>query len=199
MGCLYLSCAVMLFACGEVAYRRPGIVLMRTGLSDAGDVGIRVDAAGADAAIVDARVDGRSREDATPLTAQCGDALETAQFALTNVVHSQTGAPALRCDLALLEAARAHSRDMCTRHFFSHTNPDGRNAAVRLQQLGFRGRVGENIGLGAATADTITAGWSASSGHYGVMVDTGFRRLGVGHVVCPNTSAGHLWTQDFSD
>ena len=42
----------------------------------------------------------------------------------------------LRFDKELGEIARAHSADMAKRKFFSHVNPDGRNATERGKKAG---------------------------------------------------------------
>lgn len=45
----------------------------------------------------------------------------------------------------LLEAARAHSKDMLDRGFFDHINPDGQSPSDRARARGYTGSVSENI------------------------------------------------------
>jgi len=59
--------------------------------------------------------------------------------------------------------AEAHAKDMHTRGFFSHTNPEGQNQGDRLRAAGIRCYAAENIGGGAFEAPPLLAAWVASS------------------------------------
>jgi uncharacterized protein YkwD len=99
-----------------------------------------------------------------------------------NRVRAAHGAPPLRLDVRLDQAAKAHSRDMVRRGYFAHGN-----IARRLAAFGAQGPlVGENLGWGVGargTARAIVAAWLASPTHRANLLRRGFRRVGVGRVV----------------
>ncbi len=51
--------------------------------------------------------------------------LESEIHLLINNERQKNGIPALQYDVALSDIARSHSRDMATRNYFSHDNPEG--------------------------------------------------------------------------
>src|SRR5690242_7242362 len=57
--------------------------------------------------------------------------LERRVHELINDVRVEHGVAALAYDERLAKIARGHSRDMVVRNFFSHVNPDGRDATAR--------------------------------------------------------------------
>src|SRR5918999_3601316 len=126
------------------------------------------------------------------LTAPAASAAPTAEErALLNEMNRARGAhrlPALRLDLRLQRAARAHARDMLRRGYFAHAD-----FARRI--LAFRARgpaVGENLAWGVgsrSTPQSIVAAWLASPSHRANLLRRGFRRVGVGRLV--GTFAGH--------
>ncbi len=120
--------------------------------------------------------------------AAAASAGERALISEINRVRGIHGAPALRLDGVLQRAARAHSRDMLRRGYFSHGD-----FARRLAGFGARGpAVGENLGWGVgshATPQAIVNSWLASPAHRANLLRRGFRRVGVGRLV--GTFAGH--------
>jgi uncharacterized protein YkwD len=82
--------------------------------------------------------------------------LERRVHELINKTRVEHDLPTLAYDERLAKVARGHSRDMATRHFFSHTNPDGQDPTARGKIAGvtcrkqvagntFREGLGENI------------------------------------------------------
>jgi uncharacterized protein YkwD len=116
-----------------------------------------------------------------------------------NRVRAAHGAPPLRIDGRLEQAARAHSRDMLRRGYFGHGD-----FSRRLMGFGARGpAVGENLGWGVGSrgsAQGIVASWLASPGHRANLLRPGFRRVGLGRIV--GTFAGRggttVVTADFA-
>jgi uncharacterized protein YkwD len=101
-------------------------------------------------------------------------------------------------DAALRAAARAHSRDMAVRGFFSHTNPDGRSPADRAVAAGYPSRhVGENIAAGHRSPAEVVDGWMQSAGHCQNIMEPSYRVLGVGHWYAANTAHANYWSQSF--
>jgi uncharacterized protein YkwD len=95
-----------------------------------------------------------------------------------NVVRVRSGRRALRVGPALTRAARSHSVDMARRGYFDH------GAFVqRLRSFGVRAPyVGENLASGTdpLTAAAIVQMWMTSPPHRGILLDRGFRLVGVG-------------------
>lgn len=94
------------------------------------------------------------------------------------------------CAHPMLEkAARAHSKDMIRRDYFSHDTRGGGDFARRLRSFGYTPggykfyTVGENIAYGSGTqggpADTMER-WMASDGHRHNILNPEFRQIGVG-------------------
>ncbi|MCY3022868.1 MAG: PKD domain-containing protein [Planctomycetota bacterium] len=69
---------------------------------------------------------------------------------LTSAPTTAVVRPPLVMNKNLLQAARAHSKDMNDRNFFAHTNPDGLGPGERAAAAGYTGGVGENIAMGTA-------------------------------------------------
>lgn len=124
---------------------------------------------------------------------------------LTNLERASEGLPPLSADPALGAIARAHSRDMVTRDFFSHESPDGDGPSERAEKAGYGVRkpaeeeeaegLGENIGqvplgmvedIGLVTHDAqrIAAAqvwsWMDSRGHRNNILSEDYERIGVG-------------------
>jgi len=89
------------------------------------------------------------------------------------------GAKPLRVDSTIVPVARAHSRDMWERSYFSHTNPDGETSADRMARGGVKFLVaGENLAL-APTVETAHEGLMNSPGHRRNILDPQFSRIGI--------------------
>lgn len=105
---------------------------------------------------------------------------------------------ALAAHSALVTAARAHSQDMATRDYFSHTGLDGTSPWQRMTAAGYAYRsAGENIAAGQRTPEAVMSAWLASPGHCANIMNASFRELGVGMAQSPDSTYGIYWTQDF--
>lgn len=109
-------------------------------------------------------------------------------------------AAALRWQSTLAVAALAHSDDMQSGNFFSHTGSDGSSAGQRITAAGYAWRAwGENIAAGQASVASVMAGWMASPGHCANLMNPGFRELGV---ACVKGGAGSsfstYWTMELA-
>jgi uncharacterized protein YkwD len=107
--------------------------------------------------------------------------------AVVGLVNAQRGAAGLApvsADRRLARAARRFSHDMVSQRFFDHVSPRGSTVGRRVRRAGYHGRgVAETIAWGAgssATPGAIVAMWMASPGHRAIIMDGGFRRIGVG-------------------
>lgn len=86
--------------------------------------------------------------------------------------------------------AKAHSKDMVARRFFSHSNPDGLRSKQRLTRAGFCSKqpciTAEDIYCrrgGNSTPRAALDEWMASSLHRRNLLRGAFRHLGVGAAV----------------
>jgi uncharacterized protein YkwD len=96
-------------------------------------------------------------------------------------------------------AARGHSKDMATRNYFDHNNPEGKGPADRIRAAGWLnpGYSGENIAAGNPTAEGTINQWLKSAGHCENMLDKDFKLIGVGYFTSPGSKYTHYWTQNF--
>ena len=100
---------------------------------------------------------------------------------LLNAHRADVGCSALVWNGAVAEVAQAHSVDMATRSFFSHTNPDGKSPFDRLSEAGVAfSSAGENIAHGYPTAAAVLAGWLDSPGHRANIENCALTQHGVG-------------------
>lgn len=106
-----------------------------------------------------------------------------AQRAAGAVCDGETFGPthALATHPLLVEAARAHSHDMFTREYFSHTNPDGEGPGERLEALGYEWTAyGENIASGQTSVEQVMSAWMGSPGHCRNIMSPDFTEIGLG-------------------
>ena len=103
---------------------------------------------------------------------------------LVNAKRRSMGCPELIWDDRVAAIASAHSADMDSRNFFSHTNPEGRDPFERLQKSDVTFSVAaENIAFGPKTGHEVYDTWLDSPGHRRNMLDCRFTRHGVGRAV----------------
>lgn len=126
---------------------------------------------------------------------------EQSVLELTNKARQEAGAAPLKIDMAITQVARARSKDMGDKNYFSHTSPTGETANSLMKEAGISFiRSGENIGKGSGTPDStvnsIFNAWMNSSGHKANIVNKGYGRIGIGVV-----AAGNLvyYTQVFAN
>ncbi len=109
--------------------------------------------------------------------------LEEHVLVLLNDERADAGLAALVMNEDLRLVARAHSQDMATRGFFSHTNPDGSDPFERFAAAGITySWAGENIAMNnnPEPGETAVAGWMNSPSHRDNILRPQFNRIGVG-------------------
>ena len=122
---------------------------------------------------------------------------EQQMTSLVNSERTKRGLAPLRFDEQVAIVARGKSKDMFERRYFSHYDPDGKNAADRLDAANVTYRlVGENL---AFSPDIKSAheGLMNSEGHRANILDTRFHVIGVG--VISGGIYGTMFTQIFTD
>jgi uncharacterized protein YkwD len=125
---------------------------------------------------------------------------ETALLQMINAFRQQNGVlPALTRQAQLDSAAVTHSRDMVTRCFFDHVNPDGADPGVRIAATGYQANSwAENIYKGSgnlgSAAEAFDA-WKNSAGHRANMLSAEVTEIGIGTAL---DSSGFMnWTNVF--
>jgi uncharacterized protein YkwD len=101
-----------------------------------------------------------------------------------NAQRAGSGLAPLRHDRRLARAADRFSQSMVTQRFFAHVSPAGSTLGQRARAAGYTGAaLGETIAWGAgelATPAAIVDQWMHSPPHRAVILDGGFRRVGLG-------------------
>ncbi|HEY0511592.1 MAG TPA: CAP domain-containing protein [Thermoanaerobaculia bacterium] len=98
-----------------------------------------------------------------------------------NAERQKAGAPPLKPNSKLDQAARRHAEDMLARHYFAHESPEGKTVRERTRVAGYDWRaIGENIAEGQLSVAEVMDTWMHSPGHRRNILDPAFRELGVG-------------------
>ena len=104
----------------------------------------------------------------------------------------------------LQKAARAHSKDMIERDYFSHdTKGRDESACERIKRYGYQWRAcAENIAFGTRTAgepESTMQRWMDSQGHRGNILNGNVTQIGVGIYTgeYAGTSGATMYTVDF--
>jgi uncharacterized protein YkwD/uncharacterized membrane protein required for colicin V production len=121
--------------------------------------------------------------------------LERQMLELVNGERRAAGLAPVQPDPMLTQVARAHSKDMFARGYFSHYSPEGKDLEDRLRQarVGYL-LAGENLAL-APTLSTAHTGLMHSPGHRANILRPQFGRLGIG--VLDGGKHGLMVTQAF--
>ncbi|MDD3481111.1 MAG: CvpA family protein, partial [Patescibacteria group bacterium] len=122
---------------------------------------------------------------------------EEKMLELVNEERTSRGLKALVMDEKLRELARAHSKDMFTRGYFAHKNPDGEDPFDRMDRYEIEYRVaGENLAL-APNVDLAHDGLMNSPGHRANILTDEYGHVGIG---CIDGGAyGKMFSQEFTN
>jgi uncharacterized protein YkwD len=97
-------------------------------------------------------------------------------------------APPVTWNDILENAAKAHSSDMSTNKFFSHTGSDGSTLGERIKRLGYNWTsCAENIAMGYKNDEQVFNGWINSPGHCRNIMLPDIKEIGLARV-------GDYWT-----
>ena len=141
----------------------------------------------------------------TPLACEAErEALRERALALINTVRASArscggeafdAAPSLGWDTRLEDAARAHSTDMATHDFFSHTGSDGGSVGQRVDGAAYGwGAVGENIAAGQPDLGAAIDGWVGSAGHCRNLMNPRYTDVAIACVADDGAQHGRYWT-----
>lgn len=121
--------------------------------------------------------------------------LEAKMLVLVNEERQKVGLKPLKADPEMLVVARAHSRDMFARGYFSHITPEGLSPFDRMKREKVRFlAAGENLALGQ-TLNICHRGLMNSPGHRANILNKAFGRVGIG--VLDGGFYGLMITQNF--
>jgi uncharacterized protein YkwD len=128
--------------------------------------------------------------------------LEQEMIAVINQLRRENGcAVAFTRSPLLTAAARGHSRDMATNHFFDHRGSDGSDRISRGQAAGYVGvpgtRVRENIGAGPMPTDVVAYWMNLDAIHRSQILDCTYNDMGVGYALGDGRPYTHYWTANF--
>lgn len=122
---------------------------------------------------------------------------ESGMVDLVNKERVQKGLAPLTLDPSISTVARGKSRDMFERRYFSHYDPDGKNAADRMDAAKISYTVvGENLAY-APDLTSAHEGLMNSPGHRANILEPRFGRIGIG--VIDGGIYGKMFTQIFAD
>ncbi|MDB5119997.1 MAG: Colicin production protein [Sphingobacteriales bacterium] len=121
--------------------------------------------------------------------------LEAEMLKMINKERQKVGLSALKADPEIRKVARAHSKDMFAKSYFSHVNKEGETPADRVRKAGVRFlTVGENLAL-APTLEVAHMGLMNSPGHRANILYKYFGRVGIG--ILEDSRQGLMITQNF--
>lgn len=121
--------------------------------------------------------------------------LEADMLELLNEERRAQGLRPLQADAEAAEVARAHSREMFARGYFSHITPQGEDPFDRMRGSGLRFlAAGENLAL-ARTLPMAHQGLMDSPGHRANILRPHFGRVGIG--ILDGGRYGLMVTQKF--
>ena len=116
---------------------------------------------------------------------------------LVNRERTAKGLLPLMTEENLQKASTIRGEEIVTS--FSHTRPNGTSCFTTLKECKVTYRsVGENIAAGYRTPEAVVVGWMNSPGHRANILNSGFRKIGVGYVNAPGTIYTHYWVQMFT-
>ncbi len=125
------------------------------------------------------------------------ESAEREMLELVNQERAKAGASALILDTKIVIVARAYSRDMFERRYFSHYSPEGEDAGDRLKAGGVQFTIaGENLAY-APDVKTAHQGLMNSPGHKRNILDNRFRKIGIG--IIATKEFGIMVTQNFTN
>jgi len=114
---------------------------------------------------------------------------ERTLLTLINRARTKRGLHKLSIVVSLERAARAHSREMVKRDYFSHNSYSGESVSSRLIRFGYKTtgctswRIGECIAYGRGTSGSakgVFRAWMKSKTHRSIILTKAFRNAGIG-------------------
>jgi uncharacterized protein YkwD len=126
---------------------------------------------------------------------------EAKVLTLINAERTKRGLGKLALSSQLTAAARAHSADMATRNYFSHTGLDGSTMTSRINATGYKWlNIGETLYAGSGsynTPESCVTSWMNSTGHRQILLNPVYTQVGIGYSYNAKSKYGGYFTADF--
>ncbi|MBL7741358.1 MAG: CvpA family protein [Chitinophagaceae bacterium] len=123
--------------------------------------------------------------------------LEARMLEMINEERAKEGLKPLKADREMTLVARVHSKDMFSRGYFSHDNPDGKDPFDRMRAARVKFKTaGENLAL-AQTLELAHTNLMNSPGHRANIMNPDFGRAGIG--ILDGGFYGLMISQEFRD
>lgn len=136
------------------------------------------------------------KEEATSLTTENKN-INNEILNYLNVYRAEVNVDNLKLDNTLTIAANIRALELAYSQKFDHERPNGSKFHTAITEIGGTWNyVGENIAGGYTSAKSVSEGWKNSPGHYSNMINSNFKKVGIGHVYVDKT---HYWVQLFSN
>ena len=136
------------------------------------------------------------KEEATSLTTENKN-INNEILNYLNLYRTEVNVDNLKLDNTLTIAANIRALELAYSQKFDHERPNGSKFHTAITEIGGTWNyVGENIAGGYTSAKSVSEGWKNSPGHYSNMINSNFKKVGIGHVYVDKT---HYWVQLFSN
>jgi uncharacterized protein YkwD len=119
-------------------------------------------------------------------------------FEATNAERSKHGAPQLRFNEKLSQAAKWMAQDMAAHNYFGHTDKNGEDAGHRATKFGYKWRmIGENLAAGQLNVEEAIEDWLKSPGHRKTLLRPEYVDIGLAFVADQKSTYKYYWVQVF--
>lgn len=99
---------------------------------------------------------------------------------LTNAERVKVGAPPLKLNAFLSEAAQRKAGDMFAFNYWAHSSPSGRDPWSFFKEVGYRYLyAGENLARDFASPEAVLAAWMASPTHRDNVLNPKYQEIGI--------------------
>jgi uncharacterized protein YkwD len=109
----------------------------------------------------------------------------SALYSLVNARRSTAGLSAYRWNDSLSSSAYAKAKDMCKKHYWAHTSPDGLTPWTFIKASGYSYvNAGENLAADFSTDTGVVKGWMNSPAHRANLLHGKFKEIGIASMKC---------------
>ena len=99
---------------------------------------------------------------------------------LTNSERAKVGAPALKLNSFLNEAAQRKAGDMFAFNYWAHNSPSGRDPWTFFKEVGYRYLfAGENLARDFSSPEAVVSAWMASPTHRENLLNPKYQEIGI--------------------
>ena len=118
---------------------------------------------------------------------------------LCNAFRAENGVSVtLSMDDKLTQAANIRAKEIAEK--FDHMRPNGTTCFTVLDDVGYAYMCsGENIAAGQPSADKVMTAWENSQGHRQNILNSKYKKIGIGYYEDPTKPYRYYWVQIFAD